>query len=176
MQKFTDNTGYVWTINVNIGTAKRIKALLNIDMLETQSFLILLQDLITFCDILYAACKDEADKQGIDESEFVTRITGKVLRESHDAFCEAYFSFLPDPELTAKLRVTVIKQNVLREKALALIEKKMPRMTQQIDDEIDVIINNLESQIEKDLTSGGKPSTSTRASSASTRRRSHSRN
>ena len=65
MKTFTDINGHQWMIQVNIATVKRVKKLLDIDMLEIDSFMILLQDIITRCDILYVLCLEQANERGV---------------------------------------------------------------------------------------------------------------
>ena len=59
MKIITDTHARPWTVNINVATIKRVRSLLNIDMLEPESFLILTQDVISLCDILYVVCKEE---------------------------------------------------------------------------------------------------------------------
>jgi len=173
MQTFTDIHGRKWTVIVTIGTVKRVKARLDIDMLDTNSFLIQAQDILALCDILYVVCQDEADKYGITDEQFAASFSGLTIREASDAFMEAYMAFFPDPELTARLRVVADKNKALREKAIALVESKTPKMIQRMNEEMEVFLDELAATIDND-TAPGKPSTKPPPSSASTRRRSRS--
>jgi hypothetical protein len=113
MQIFTDINGQKWTVNVTVATVKRVKARLDIDMLDIDSFLKLSQDIMTLCDILYVICESEAEKQGITDVQFAERLGGPVLWDAKNAVREAYLAFFPDPNAAAKLRVVTEKYDAV---------------------------------------------------------------
>jgi len=176
MQTFTDITGHKWTVSVSIGTVKRVKMRLGINMLETETFAIEGQDLLLIYEILYVVCQDEAEKLGItNEEQFLARLAGASLRESKDAFWEAYSAFFPDPGAQEKIRLLIEKSKVLSDRTLALVEKKMPKMIERLDREIEEELSEREKQLDQAIASTfGTPSTKPQGSSASTRRRSRS--
>ena len=152
MQTFTDIHGRKWTVSITVGTVKRLKSRLNIDILgDMVGFLAQTQDLVTLIDILYVVCKDDADKLGITDEQFGCSFAGPVIQEARNAFMEAYAVFHPDPELTAKIRVIGEKFKAVGEKQIALLNKKMPRIEQRFDEEIAIAIAAIESGIDKAL-------------------------
>jgi len=175
MQTFTDTTGHKWTVAVNIGTVKRVRARLGIDMLDPDVFITLMKDLITICDVIYVLCQDDIDKQGLTEEQFMARLGGPVLLEARDALTAAYSVFLPDPESAARFRVVMDKNKILLEKTLALVEKKMPQMMEHLDNEIAAMLAETEKVIDQKTASiTGQSLMKPPESSESTRRRSRS--
>ena len=175
MQTFTDIHGRKWTVSVTVATVKRVKARLNIDMLNNiDEFTRLIMDLITLCDILYVVCQTEADERGISDEQFTAGLAGPVLNDAAKALESAYVAFFPDPKVAANVRVLIEKNNVVREKAIALIEAKTPQMIQRIDKEIKTFLDTLEDDLNQNI-AGGDSLTSAPASSGSTRRRSRSK-
>ena len=150
MQTFTDIHGHAWTVAVTIGTVKRVKARLGIDMFDTDSFMKQMQDFIMLCDLLYVICQDEAEKRGITDEQFGCSLAGQVLRDAREALMEAYMAFFPDPEVAAKLRVVKDKYNAVGDKMLALLEKKMPQIIRKLDSEIDSVLAEMEKQIDRE--------------------------
>ena len=173
MKTFKDSIGRQWMVQVNIATVKRVRAQLDIDMLDTATFPTLANDVITLCDVLYVICQDEAVHDGITDAQFAMGFSGAVLREAHRALMEAYTDFFPDPELQKRLRIMDEKNKVVREKALALLEKKTPQVIKGIDKEIESFLTELEADMDKAIETGNT-STNVQASSASTRHRSRS--
>jgi len=169
MQTFTDITGRKWTVVITIGTVKRVKARLHLDMLDIESVMKQVQDFIFLCDVLYVVCQDEADKLGITDEQFGHLLGGPVLLQAKEAFIEAYMAFFPDPKIGAKLRVVTDKYNVVGDKMLALLEKKMPNIAHQIDLEIENVLAEMEKDIDR-KTAGGF-STNSPESSESTQPR-----
>ena len=151
MQTFTDIHDRKWTVNITIGTVKRVKLRLGIDMLDIETFFKQMQDIMTLFDVLYVVCQDEADKYGITDEQFGESLGGPTIREARDAFFEAYMAFMPDPEIVARLRVVNEKYNAVGEKMIALIDKKMPEIEKQIDREIEKMLGEMEMQIDDNL-------------------------
>jgi hypothetical protein len=154
MQTFTDIHGRTWTVAITIGTVKRVKARLGIDMLDAETFMKQAQDFIALCDLMYVICQDEAEKQGISDEQFGHSFAGPVIREAYNALMEAFFAFQPDPKSEAKLRVVNEKYLAIREKQHALLDKKMPGIVQRIDREIENVLAEMEKQIDEGITGG----------------------
>lgn len=177
MQTFTDIHGRKWTVGVTVNTVKRVKSRLGIDMItDPDQFLKQIQDIIALCDILYVVCQDEANPLGINDELFGGSLAGPVIKEAKNALIEAYLAFFPDPELTAKLRVVAEKYNAVGNKVIALLDKKMPQIARKMDEEVDGVLADIESQIDKDTLTTGNSSTNVPESSGSTRTRSRSKN
>jgi hypothetical protein len=155
MQKFKDIHGRDWTVNVTVSTVKRVKAQLDIDMLNNiDEFIKLTKDIMSLCDILYVVCWDEAEQRGITDEQFAASLGGPVLREAESALSEAYIAFFPDPKVAANLRVANEKYNVLLEKALALVEKKTPEKIKQLDSDIETFLVEFEKDLDNDFATG----------------------
>ena len=66
MKTFKDNAGRTWTVAINVDAVKRVRAMLEIDLLEAvEGKLIqrLRDDPILLCDVLYVICKNPKHKQ-----------------------------------------------------------------------------------------------------------------
>jgi hypothetical protein len=150
MQTFTDIHGRTWTVAISIGTVKRVKNRLGIDMLDIQPFMKQVQDIMTLCDVLYVVCQDEAEKNGMTDEQFASVLAGPTLRTAREAFMEAFLAFFPDPKIGAKLRVVKDKYNAVGDRMLALVEKKMPQIVNRIDREVENVLAEMEKQIDRE--------------------------
>jgi hypothetical protein len=112
MKSFTDNVGRVWTVNVNVGTVKRVRALCNVDIasivtMETDGkpkielLERLANDPVLLVDVLYAVCKEEADAKNVSDEEFGRAMAGDSIEKATAALLDEIIDFFPE----AKRRV-----------------------------------------------------------------------
>lgn len=100
MKQFSDTTGNVWAVSVNVGTVKRVKDLLEINLLDIADGGVIDRisaDPVLLCDILYVVCKDQADKDGITDVQFGQSMSGDVLDTALDALVGELVDFFPNP-------------------------------------------------------------------------------
>ena len=105
MHTFTDNTGSVWTLSVNVSAIKRVRALCGVDLTSitdisggdvTESLLHKLSvDPVLLVDVLYALCKSEADARKISDEQFGSAVFGDVIVSATDALLEEMVDFFP---------------------------------------------------------------------------------
>ena len=109
MHTFTDNSGRVWTLSVNVAAMKRVRALCGVDLAsivevdenDRPSFKLLEQlssDPILLVDVLFAVCKPEADARNINDEDFAASILGDVITAATDALLEDIIDFFPEPK------------------------------------------------------------------------------
>ena len=98
MKSFKDVNGKDWIISINVGSIKRVRDLLGINLLDCiKSNLIddLKSDPITLVDVLYCLVKEQADKAGISDINFGEAMAGDALEQATDAFLEELINFFP---------------------------------------------------------------------------------
>jgi len=109
MRTFHDNAGRNWAVTLNVATLKRIRALTAIDLINIISLdehrkpnveLLerLSEDPILLVDVLYAACKPEADSQNVTDEQFGAAMAGDAIEHATNALLEELVSFFPDPK------------------------------------------------------------------------------
>ncbi|MCK4660506.1 MAG: hypothetical protein KAV82_13370 [Phycisphaerae bacterium] len=72
MKSFTDNAGRSSTIAINVDAIKRVRGLLDVDLLKiVEGTLIekLIRDPVLLCDVVYAVCKPEADAKDVSDED-----------------------------------------------------------------------------------------------------------
>lgn len=103
MHTFQDSNGRVWAVNINVGTLKRVRALCGVDLYNILSFegkdtgLLeqLANDPILLVDVIYAVCKDEADRLGITAEAFGESMAGDAIVNATNALLDDLVDFFP---------------------------------------------------------------------------------
>jgi len=129
MKTFTDTTGRVWTVTINVNAIKRVRALIDVDLLEVIEGTLLerlIRDPILLCDVVYAVCKPEADKLGVTDEEFGKAMAGDAIDQATKALLEELVGFSPSPQGRANL------QRIL-ETTWRMIEKAQEVIAARID-------------------------------------------
>jgi hypothetical protein len=99
MKTFKDNAGRTWTVDVNIATVKRVKSMLDIDLLKIVEGELLdkiVLNPVMMCNVVYVICKPEADKQNIDDEQFGYAMAGDALEYATDALLKELVDFFPE--------------------------------------------------------------------------------
>ncbi|MCR9218211.1 MAG: hypothetical protein NXI14_13545, partial [bacterium] len=75
MRTFKDNQGREWTVEITVAAIKRVRGLAGVDLMEVlegSNGLIekLVRDPVLLCDVIYAACKPQADERQVTDETF----------------------------------------------------------------------------------------------------------
>ncbi len=128
MKTFTDNAGRTWSVAINVDAIKRVRGLLDVDLLEIldgQLIERLYRDPVLLCDVVYAVCKPEADMREISDEEFGRAMAGDAIEHATRALLEELVLFSPSPRDRANLqRILETTWNVM-DKARDVIEAKL---------------------------------------------------
>jgi len=128
MKTFTDNAGRTWTITINVDAIKRIRGLVDVNLLEiVEGKLIdrLIGDPILLCDVIYAAVKPEADTKQITDDDFGRAMAGDAIDHATTALLEELVSFFPSPRDRANLQRVLQATWRVMDKARDMIEKRI---------------------------------------------------
>lgn len=82
MKNFTDNAGRDWIVEINVSALKRIKGLTGTDLLEAIDGPLverLIRDPVLLCDVVYAACKPQADERQVSDEDFGRAMAGDAI-------------------------------------------------------------------------------------------------
>ena len=138
MKTFTDNTGRTWTVTVNVEAVKRVRGLVNVNLLEVLDGKLLEQlagDPILLCDLVYALCKPEADANGVSDVEFGRAMAGDAIDSATAALMEELVGFFPK-ERRRLLAKALAKLRMLEAKAVDVAMEKLdsPALEQEMAD------------------------------------------
>ena len=127
MKTFTDNTGRAWSLAINVDAVKRVKALVNVDLLQAvEGKLIeqLVADPILLCDVVFCLCKPQADQLGVSDEDFGRAMAGDAIEQATSAMLEELVDFFPSRR-RALLTKAVGKFRTLQETVLTAAEARL---------------------------------------------------
>ncbi len=127
MKTFKDNADRTWTVTVNVDSIKRVRSLLNIDLMEAvEGKLIerLIGDPILLCDVIYCVCKEDADAKGITDEEFGRAMAGDAIELATTALLEELVDFFPQGKRQL-LTKALAKLETLQETMLAVVSERL---------------------------------------------------
>ena len=137
MKTFTDNTGRTWAIAINVGAVKRVRACLDVNLLDAvEGKLIerLVSDPILLCDVIFILCQQEAETRGITDEQFGQAMAGDAIDAATSALLEELVDFFP----TGKRQVltkALAKLKAFEAKAIELASKRLddPGLDQKLN-------------------------------------------
>lgn len=106
MREFKDNEGRRWRVEVNVGTVKRVRQLLGVDLLSIVDGKLvesLIADPVLLCDVVYVVCKPEADAGKISDDDFGRAMAGDAIEHATKALLDDLVDFSPSPRDRANL-------------------------------------------------------------------------
>lgn len=150
MKIFKDSKSNSWELSINVTAIKRVRDLLNADLLDIQTTMPrLLSDPIFLVDVLYCLCKTQLEGQGITDEQFGELMAGDILGAAKNALVEELKSFFPSPQERAAVDKAIQKGtqmvNLIREKSIAKME------TMDMDSEVDKILDDLYGKLSMNL-------------------------
>lgn len=160
---FTDATGQMWPLTIDLPACKRVRDLAGVNLLTLAlpAMLQRLADPITLCEVLWAIAKPEADAAGLNQEDFLRRCA-VALPPIVDALLTGpgglsdFFQTLGQPSKATQLRT-------IWERVRTLETIPAETTATLIDQTLDWMIQRILSA------SSGPAATNTPASSASTR-------
>ena len=142
MTTFNDTQGRTWTISINVDAIRRVRSLLNVNLLDAVDGKLLEQlvvDPVLLCDILFALVKPEADARNVTDEDFGRALGGDALDHATTALLEGLADFFPSAK-AAVFRQAIEKLRALEKLALDTAAKRLAsgelerRMREQLGD------------------------------------------
>jgi hypothetical protein len=132
MRTFADTVGTAWSISVNVLALKRVRTLLDVDLMEiaTGSLLERLgRDPVLLCNVLFVICKEQADAAKITDEDFGRRMAGDAIEAATNAFLEEVVDFFPGAR-RALLRKALERSRTLEAQAEPILAARMEEVFQ----------------------------------------------
>ena len=98
MKTFTDNAGRSWDISVTVDAVKRVRSLLDVDLMDAASGKLiqeLAEDPVLLCDVIYCIVKPQADEREVTDEDFGKAMAGDAIDQATTAFLEDLVNFFP---------------------------------------------------------------------------------
>ncbi len=147
MKTFKDTAGRTWSLSLTIGSAKKIRDLLEIDLFGDDISTIvtdLASDPVRLAGVLWVLVSDEAAAKDINEDDFFGAFSGDVIEAATDLFLEELVQLYPE------------KKRVILHKILEKIRSAELRILEQAQamvesDRLDKFIEEKIREVEKDF-------------------------
>jgi hypothetical protein len=114
MHSFNDTQGRPWTITLNVDAIRRVRSVLNVNLLEAIEGKLLerlITDPVLLCDILFVIVQPEAISKGVSDEDFGRALGGDVLDVATTALLEELVDFFPSAKRTVfRKALTKLKQ------------------------------------------------------------------
>ena len=118
---FKDKSGRSWDCTLSIAALKRIKTMLDVDLLDllaggsvAEGVKRVILSPQSACDVLYVAVKPQADAAGLTDEQFGELLAGHVLADGLADLLteiEVFFGATQGPQAAAALRAMIAKRD-----------------------------------------------------------------
>jgi len=135
MQSFIDNKGRNWELEINIAAIKRVRDILDYDLLGTMSvddssvkqLTNLLIDPVLACDIIFVLIKPQAEKHSppVTDEDFGEAMLGEALHSAQQALIQEIINFIPSPDQRKATGEEIKNLLKVQKKAMQAIVKRM---------------------------------------------------
>lgn len=142
MRTFKDTAGRSWNLQINVDAVKRVRGLLNVDLLAISDGKLierLVGDPILLCDVVFSILKLDADAQNVSDIDFGRAMGGDCLEQATTALLEELADFFPSTKRHV-LRLALTKLRDVDAKIMALAEKKLS--SPALDDRINQVLQD----------------------------------
>ena len=145
MKTFTDSAGRTWSISLTIDAAKRVRSLLDVNLLEPEGgepplLTRLGTDEILLCDVIYCLIKPQADQQGVSDEQFGQSLGGAAVLAAQQAFYEELIDFFRQRSRPDRARAVEAQMKMIA-LAVAKIETHLDQL--DIEAELDATFGSL---------------------------------
>jgi len=133
VHSFKDTEGRPWVLSISVFQAKRVKALLGVDLLslfdnKCEGLIALVTDMVTLVDVLYVLCMEEANKRNVSDEDFGKAMGGDVLQFAVEAFTDELIDFFPDPKRRSAIRKIMTTSRKLQDKMMEEMETEVEKI------------------------------------------------
>ena len=129
MKTFADTLGRKWTISINLGTAKRLRDKLQVDLLQPELgdpplMTRLGTDEILLGEVLCELLADQFEANGSDADDILAAFDGQTLLAAQEAFYEDLVDFFRGRGRLDRARA-IGKQNEMIAAAILRVDRKI---------------------------------------------------
>lgn len=133
MHSFKDNEGRTWAFKIHVGSVKKCKAILGIDLpgLFDDGMVRLaelLGDPAKLSDVLFILCQADAEQRKLSQDDFDAAFAGDVIQAASNAFQEELVDFFQEESRRAVLRKTIQKSREVEAISIEIAGSKLDAM------------------------------------------------
>jgi len=127
---FKDKNGNQYSLSMNIGNARKIKKLYNVDLLDTQKTLQAIslekedsrnENTMLLIDIAYSLAESNTEKKELDADSFYESLNGDAINDLSMAFLSGLENFTTSPAM-----------KIILQRSRAMIEKTQAELVEKV--------------------------------------------
>lgn len=159
MRIFKDANGLDWQLSITIGSVKRVRDLLKVNLLELDSgepplLVRLSTDIVFIVDVIFCLLKPCADERKISDEQFAASIGGSAVLSAQTALYEELTDFFLSSGQSDKAKAMAAQGKIIKAAVTAVALKMDGIDVDRIADKIGQV--DINAKIDEIL---GKPST-----------------
>jgi len=136
MHSFRDRLDRQWNLEINVGSIKRVKGLIGVDLLAVFADKMklvhdLLNDPMLLVDTIYALCEPQAKALGITDIEFGEGFCGDSLEAATESLLEELADFFRSPQQRQTLRAILAKAKEMEDQTHIQAREKIAALDVQ---------------------------------------------
>lgn len=159
MESFFDKNKNRWTIELTVGSARRVLAECNIDLLnvikiddggiDTTVFSKLSDDPFLLVSVIFSLCKSQVEKQNLSADDFADLWDSETVAQAVDALTKEIINF-SQPAKKKMLALLYNKTQAFQQKMEQQIEKTLsdPKFNAELDGQLNNLLTNLQESSE----------------------------
>jgi hypothetical protein len=123
MHCFNDKNGQQWTLDLTVGSARRVKAACNVDLInlvnfdentsEASELERLVSDPCLLVSVVYTLCEKQAVERSLDGEAFADVFSGETIENAINALIEEIISFSPPMRRKMLAKMYQTSQNLM---------------------------------------------------------------
>lgn len=119
MPTFKTSDNQAWSLDITVGSVKRVKSVLAVDLLHIEGgqpplVTRLAQDIELLCNVVYVLVQPQATERGIDDEKFGGLLGGEAVQAAFDAFWEGLRLFFLSLKRVDLARVIEKQHDLIR--------------------------------------------------------------
>ena len=143
MKTFKDNAGRDWTVAVTTAAIKRLRGMLEIDLMDVVEGDLLKKlyaDPVLLVDVIYVLCKPQADAAEITDEQFGEAMAGDAIELATTALVDEIIDFFPNRRDRDRARKVMEKFRVASDRVQDALDLRAD--SPALDREIDRIVES----------------------------------
>jgi len=138
VKTFKDNAGRDWTVAVNVASIKRLRDVLDVDLMgviEGDLLQRLYADPVLLVDVVYVLCKPRADELKVTDEQFGQAMGGDAIELATAALVDEIIDFFPNRRDRERARKVLAKFTAAMERAQEGLDLRgeSPRLQRELD-------------------------------------------
>lgn len=133
MKTFQDNAGRQWTVTINVDAIRRVRSLVDVNLLDVlddgcKLLAQLHDDPVLLVDVIYCVCKPEADAKNITDEDFGRAMAGDAIGNATAALLAELSDFFPNARQRAAMQELLRKTNTVADRLLEKAESAIRQL------------------------------------------------